>query len=283
MSRPIATLPRIVHGLPGRIRVHVPRLAGATQADVDRAIAPLRRLRGVRRVSASASTSNVLVLFDPRSVEEARLLSALNTHCEPVGDRVSPREALAAVLCMPPARATAGTPVAASPMLVPARAARRPGSGAHRARAPRRGAVVRRPTSLRSPRRPSVSRSAGSGVTPGGWSREDPGLRPGPRVREERRDSRLVRARPHADRAPRPASLLALLRSALTVLPRMPIVRGWLVGVLGPVPVMLLTLVPAAITVVGALLSASGPVEWTTASLDAIQLASEVGGALRAA
>jgi hypothetical protein len=166
---------RIVHALPGRIRVHVPRLSAAPHAAVQGALSRLRRLAGVRRVSASSVTGNVLVTYDPDSLDEGLLLAALG------GER--------------------------------------PGATASAARTP----------------------------------------------------------------APRRVERPTLLRAAAGILPLLPLARRWLAAVLGPRPAALLSLLPAALGLARSILAGGGPLGWTLAALDAVQLAVDVGGVLRAA
>jgi hypothetical protein len=193
MIRSEATRLRIVHALPGRLRVHLPRLSAATHAEVGRALSPLRRLAGVRRVSASPITGNVLVTYDPCRIDESRLLATLDD------------------------RSRAGTEGAAhvrasAPPIVPARAvASHPGAASRR----------------REPQK--------------------------------------------------------LLRTAVGILPTLPLVRRWLARALGPTPAALLPLLPAVLGLAQAILACSGPIGWTLAALDAMQLAADVGGVLRAA
>ncbi len=66
--------PRLVHALPGRLRVHAPEWAHAAPGQLER---HLRSLPGVEGVRASASTGNVLVCFDSSRLEGERVLSAL--------------------------------------------------------------------------------------------------------------------------------------------------------------------------------------------------------------
>src|ERR687886_401510 len=69
-----AATPSVVHAVPGRLRVHAPHWAQAPPARLDQW---LRSLPGVERVSASATTGNVLVRFDPSRLADDRILAAL--------------------------------------------------------------------------------------------------------------------------------------------------------------------------------------------------------------
>jgi calcium-translocating P-type ATPase len=64
--------PRVIHSLPGRIRVHVP---GADPEAIERRLA---ELQGVHEVRASAQTQNVLVRFDASETDEASIVSSLS-------------------------------------------------------------------------------------------------------------------------------------------------------------------------------------------------------------
>jgi cation-transporting ATPase I len=65
--------PQIVHGLPGRLRIHAPEWTQAPGRLEQR----LRALEGVERVQASALTGNVLVCFDAARLERDRVLALL--------------------------------------------------------------------------------------------------------------------------------------------------------------------------------------------------------------
>src|SRR5437870_10057613 len=56
---------QIIHALPGRVRVRLPRLKGNTSlaGEVERT---LTALQGIRHVEASTTTGSVLVLYEPR-------------------------------------------------------------------------------------------------------------------------------------------------------------------------------------------------------------------------
>src|SRR5919202_1200198 len=74
MPRPIVEQPRIIHALPGRLRVHVPAgLRHSPSSVEDR----LRRVAGVRRVHDSPLTGNVLIHFDPARTTISHLLAVL--------------------------------------------------------------------------------------------------------------------------------------------------------------------------------------------------------------
>jgi hypothetical protein len=64
MSLATAEGPRIVHALPGRVRIHLPGWEGRSQHALETA---LRRMRGVSDVRSSPLTRNVLIRFDPEA------------------------------------------------------------------------------------------------------------------------------------------------------------------------------------------------------------------------
>lgn len=66
--------PRVLRSLPGRVRIHAPGWVPAQRYAID---SHLRELRGVERVDANAATGNVLVTYDPRVIDERRILEAL--------------------------------------------------------------------------------------------------------------------------------------------------------------------------------------------------------------
>lgn len=68
--------PRIVHAIPGRVRVHLPDWDGRGQRGLE---AHLRGLRGVLGARANPLTLNVLVRFDPAETDEESILAAART------------------------------------------------------------------------------------------------------------------------------------------------------------------------------------------------------------
>jgi cation transport ATPase len=99
-DRPVTTAvtddvrPSVVHSLPGRLRVHLPRYT----AHGRRLAGPIRRLPGVTRARANPLTGNVLIEFDPRATDEDRLLDGLaelgaDAESEP-GDEATPPHAV---------------------------------------------------------------------------------------------------------------------------------------------------------------------------------------------
>ncbi|MBV9453177.1 MAG: HAD-IC family P-type ATPase [Rubrobacter sp.] len=76
MSLAVAEEPRIVHTLPGRVRVHLPGWEGRGQRGLETS---LRRIGGVREVRSSPLTRNVLVRFDPEVTDDETILTAVQT------------------------------------------------------------------------------------------------------------------------------------------------------------------------------------------------------------
>ncbi|MGI9090948.1 MAG: HAD-IC family P-type ATPase [Gemmatimonadaceae bacterium] len=74
MSVAAALEPRILHLVPGRVRVHASGWSGRGQRELE---SQLRRNTGVRSVSGNALTGNLLIHFDPSATDEQRLLAAL--------------------------------------------------------------------------------------------------------------------------------------------------------------------------------------------------------------
>src|SRR3954470_15595631 len=70
----VAEEPRIVHALPGRVRMHLPDWDGRGQRAVE---GRLRGLRGVLSAQANALTRNVLVRFDTEETDEETVLAAV--------------------------------------------------------------------------------------------------------------------------------------------------------------------------------------------------------------
>ncbi|MCA1666181.1 MAG: haloacid dehalogenase, partial [Thermomicrobia bacterium] len=89
MSAVVAEEPQLIHALPGRIRVHVPGLAGAGERRLE---THLRALPGVRSARANGLTSNVLICFDPAILDEQRLLSLVRTEMPDEPERADTTE-----------------------------------------------------------------------------------------------------------------------------------------------------------------------------------------------
>jgi cation-transporting ATPase I len=74
MSAALAEEPRLLHALPGRLRVHVPGLTKPEQGKLE---IRLRQLRGVQSIQANAVTGNALILFDLAVTDQETVLAAL--------------------------------------------------------------------------------------------------------------------------------------------------------------------------------------------------------------
>ncbi len=74
MSVAVAQAPRLLHTLPGRMRLHIPGWTRRTQDALERR---LRQLHGVRSIQANAVTGNVLILFDPAVIDQQAILAAI--------------------------------------------------------------------------------------------------------------------------------------------------------------------------------------------------------------
>ena len=85
MSIAVAEEPRILHTIPGRLRVHLPTWSGQGKRQIE---THLRQLHGVRSVQANTLTGNVLIQYDPAMTNEQTILAEaqsfdLNTTDEP--------------------------------------------------------------------------------------------------------------------------------------------------------------------------------------------------------
>ena len=74
MSLAVAGEPRIVHAIPGRMRVHMPAWEGRGPRDLE---ARLRRVQGVSSARANPLTGNVLIRFDPAATDNEDVLRAV--------------------------------------------------------------------------------------------------------------------------------------------------------------------------------------------------------------
>src|ERR671916_1926775 len=76
MSLAVADEPRVVHALPGRVRVHLPGWEGQGRRGIE---TQLRQVRGVSEVRSSPLTRNVLVRFDPETTDEESVLMGVRS------------------------------------------------------------------------------------------------------------------------------------------------------------------------------------------------------------
>ncbi len=65
--------PRLVHAMPGRVRLHLPGRSSQGLRGVE---AQLRQTLGVRSAEANSLTGNVLVHFDPMATDEHAILGS---------------------------------------------------------------------------------------------------------------------------------------------------------------------------------------------------------------
>lgn len=76
MSLAILEEPRLIHALPGRVRVHLPEWTGRGQRTLE---TRLRQVPGVRSAQANPLTGNLLVCFDPAVTDDQMVLAAVRT------------------------------------------------------------------------------------------------------------------------------------------------------------------------------------------------------------
>ncbi|MBA2443537.1 MAG: HAD-IC family P-type ATPase [Rubrobacter sp.] len=74
MSPAVAEAPRVVHAVPGRVRVSLPGWDGGGSRRME---LRLREVAGVRDARANPLTRNVLIRFDPSGTDEGRVLEAV--------------------------------------------------------------------------------------------------------------------------------------------------------------------------------------------------------------
>src|SRR5260370_38770174 len=76
MSVAVAEEPRVLHTVPGRVRVHVPGWYGQGKRSIE---TRLREGQGVRSAQANALAGNILVQFDPKGTNERTILAMCNS------------------------------------------------------------------------------------------------------------------------------------------------------------------------------------------------------------
>src|SRR5260221_6794652 len=76
MSVAVAEEPRVLHTVPGRVRVHMPGWSGQGKRSIE---TRLREVQGVRSAQANALTGNILVQFDPTVTNEQTILAMVNS------------------------------------------------------------------------------------------------------------------------------------------------------------------------------------------------------------
>jgi cation-transporting ATPase I len=92
MSVAVAEEFRILHTLPGRLRLHLPEWSGQGKRGIE---AHLRNMQGIRSVQANSVTGNVLIQYDPAVMNEQAILAEvraldLNTMTQPEPEPSSP-------------------------------------------------------------------------------------------------------------------------------------------------------------------------------------------------
>jgi hypothetical protein len=76
----VASRPRVIHRLPGRLRIHIPllrRLALEHQPTADAVGSLLAAPEEIERVTVSLASGNALLLFDEQRLNEAEVLDYL--------------------------------------------------------------------------------------------------------------------------------------------------------------------------------------------------------------
>jgi len=74
MSVVLEQEPRLVHSVPGRVRIHVSTLSPSAQRDLETAI---RHQPGIQSVQANPDTGNVLIRFPPQATSAKTLLETV--------------------------------------------------------------------------------------------------------------------------------------------------------------------------------------------------------------
>jgi len=68
--------PRVLHTVAGRVRVHIAGWSGQGKRQVEM---QLQQVQGIEQVRANSTTGNVLIVFDPATLDEQAVLSAVQT------------------------------------------------------------------------------------------------------------------------------------------------------------------------------------------------------------
>ncbi len=95
MSATVAEEPRVLHTVPGRIRIHIPEWEGQGKRDIE---AQVRQLPGVQRVQANRLTGNMLIFFDSGVTNEHTILEKISTLDLHLGEQPEHEPALPPVL-----------------------------------------------------------------------------------------------------------------------------------------------------------------------------------------
>jgi Cu2+-exporting ATPase len=75
MCKIIPRQPRVLHALPGRVRLHLSGWSGEGRTALEDS---LRRVPGVQYARANSLTGNVVIHFDPRAVDLSALLGRVS-------------------------------------------------------------------------------------------------------------------------------------------------------------------------------------------------------------
>ncbi len=103
MSVAVAEEPRVLHTVPGRVRVHVPGWSGQGKRSLE---TQLREVQGVRSVQANALTGNILLQFDPTVTNEQTVLALVKSLVKDVSSEPENEPALPPVVREKHGRAT---------------------------------------------------------------------------------------------------------------------------------------------------------------------------------
>ncbi|HEY3993321.1 MAG TPA: haloacid dehalogenase, partial [Ktedonobacteraceae bacterium] len=72
----VSAEPRVLHTIAGRVRLHVPGWSGQGKRQIE---AQLHQMQGIERVQANPATGNVLISFDPATLNERTIIHAVQT------------------------------------------------------------------------------------------------------------------------------------------------------------------------------------------------------------
>src|SRR5260221_8017840 len=103
MSVAVAEEPRVLHTVPGRVRVHVPGWSGQGKRSLE---TRLREVQGVWSAQANALTGNILLQFDPTGKNEQTVLALVKSLVKNVSSEPENETALPPVVREKHGRAT---------------------------------------------------------------------------------------------------------------------------------------------------------------------------------
>src|ERR1700730_8370701 len=75
MNVAVAEGPRVLHTIPGRVRVHLPGWSGQGKRNIE---TRLREIQGVNRTQANSVTGNSMIQSDPTVTNEQTILNAVS-------------------------------------------------------------------------------------------------------------------------------------------------------------------------------------------------------------